>query len=147
MRWRLGAINADELRWLRRLLFISWPTYTNFILVNILPYEFFMFCWKSWRKFHRCVFSVKEGNELLVCLNINYKHQVLLQNLIVAHMLWEFIAFCTISLLVSATESYPESAPSIPLYIQLLRKIRLNFNVSSTSCSSKWSHPFIISSY
>lgn len=44
-----------------------------------------------------CIFSEgrKEGNELLVCLNINYKHQVLLQKMIVAHLLGEFIAFCT----------------------------------------------------
>ena len=79
-------------------------------------------------------------------LNV-YKHQFLLQNLIVAHLLGKFIAVCTQSLLVFATEPNPESAPSIPSYIQLLRKIHLNFNVSSTSCSSKWSRPFVISSY
>jgi len=102
--------------------------------------NFSFFCRKSWRKFHRCVFSVKEGTELLVCLKINYRHYVVLQKMIVAHLLGEFIAFFSVSLLVSAMEPYPESAPFIPSYIQLLHKIQINFNVSSTSCSSKCSH-------
>jgi len=74
-------------------IYIMAIVHKNFILLNVLPYEFFMFSRKSWRKFHRCVFSVKEGTELLVCLKINYKHQIVLRKMIVAHLLGEFIAF------------------------------------------------------
>jgi hypothetical protein len=62
-----------------------------------------------------------------VCLNINCQHQVLLQNLIVARLIGELIAFCGISLLVSATEPHPELKYSIHTLTstQLLRKIPL----------------------